>query len=618
MKDWRRSPEPPGMMGLKEPAYQAQGNWGQPEELHQPDFDPASPLPNTTPTIFLSTDVHTSRHPAAPPRTTGLSLYTMCLRVILRNISSVQDLGDMPYRNAKPILEECRIDQLIALEETSPHLLEHTEEIWKRNCLRDFIDLRKKYTPGVGATAKEPKSWRRLYFRTKGEIEQAKVEAAQRIKDKYAQHRAEKDAKKLVVSDRPLMLKAARSGGRRFGMATAVAGASVSKGQSLINKARSGSAAQAKLTAPRSGRIGFKTQGRSKMVGVEIAPEAAGVESRQMVKPMVAPRRIQGGASQGLARMKEFSRPLPGSEAAEEAAKSTTLRSQRAEMETSRSGKQLPDTTAELTGLPRLKPHEVAAAPPLTPSSSSSSSFGTSTIPLLGRNKNHDPSPERKAPSSPPPDVARTERRKLNFFGVAKPAAVSTSTGSCGGSPSSTSVVEVRGMKRAHSGSSSSSIKNGDARSVPSSSSSGVTKTVTVTWPPASSPTATSFFSSGSSKSSGAVRVVQAKRARTQASPRTSPRPQPPSVKIQREEIDAGETTKTPRHPDTTEIGSMGGARPAPPRQHGNIPPVGGGGAIRSLIKDDRLARASPAAISSVFAPSRSNPGGRGATGGNR
>ncbi len=59
---------------------------------------------------------------------------------------------------------------------------------------------------------KEPKSWRKLYFRTKGEIEQAKVEAAQRIKDKYAQHRAEKDAKKLVVSDRPLMTRNARSG----------------------------------------------------------------------------------------------------------------------------------------------------------------------------------------------------------------------------------------------------------------------------------------------------------------------------------------------------------------------------------------------------------------------
>ncbi|SPO27894.1 uncharacterized protein UTRI_05037 [Ustilago trichophora] len=616
MKDWRRSPEPPGMMGLKEPAYHAQGNWGQPDELHHPDFDPASPLPNTTPTIFLSTDV---RNRAAPPRTTGLNLYTMCLRVILRNISSVQDLGDMPYRNARPILEECRIDQLIALEETCPHLLEHTEEIWKRNCLRDFIDLRKKYNPDSAATAKEPKSWRRLYFRTKGEIEQAKVEAAQRIKDKYAQHRAEKDAKKLVVSDRPLMLKAARSGGRRFGMATAGAGASVSKGQSLMNKARSGSAAQAKLTAPRNGRFGFKTQGRSKMVGVEIAPEAAGVESRQMVRPMVAPRRIQGGGSQGLARMEEFSRPLPGSEAAEEAAKSTTSRSQRAEAEAYRIGKQqLPDTTAELTGLPRLKPHEVAAAPPLTPASSSSP--GSSTIPLFGRNRIHNLSPERKAPSSPPPDVASIERRKLNFFGVAKPGAVSISSSSRDGSPSSTSVVEVRGMKRPHSTTSSSASRNGDARSVPSSSSSSsVTKTVTVTSPPASSPTTTSFFGSNSSKSNNTVRVVQAKRARTQASPRISPPPQTCNGKTPREDIQLAETTKPARHSNTTEGGTIGGARPTSTRQQSNTLLVGGGGAIRSPIKDDRLARASPAAISSVFAPSRSSLGGsRGATGGNR
>uniref|UniRef100_V5GSU7 Elongin-A n=1 Tax=Kalmanozyma brasiliensis (strain GHG001) TaxID=1365824 RepID=V5GSU7_KALBG len=133
----------------------------------------------------------------------------MALRVILRNISSVQDLGVLPYRHAKPILEECRIDQLILLEENSPHLLEHTEEIWKRNALRDFIDLRRRYTTEV----KEPKSWRKLYFRTKGETEQAKVDAAKRIKDKYEQHRAEKDAKKLVLANCNLVLP--EQGGQR-------------------------------------------------------------------------------------------------------------------------------------------------------------------------------------------------------------------------------------------------------------------------------------------------------------------------------------------------------------------------------------------------------------------
>ena len=586
------------MMGLKDAAYQVQGNWGQPEEL-QSDFDPASPLPHTTPAAFLATDGRPPRSLTQPRRTDGLSLYAMCLRVILRNISSVQDLGDMPYRNAKPILEECRIDQLILLEEASPHLLEHTDEIWKRNCLRDFIELRKKYQPpnSPGTTtmmAKEPKSWRRLYFRTKGEIEQAKVEAAQRIKDKYAQHRAEKDAKKLVVSDRPLMLKAARSGGRRFGITAGGGGAS--KGQSLMNKARSGSAAQAKLTAPRNGRFGFKTQGRSKAVGVEIASEAAGVEVRQMARPMVAPRRITGGGSEGLARMKEFSRPPPSEEGKSIAAASTSRRAAEPG-ETSRNGRQVADAAAETTGLPRLKPHEVAAAPPLTPSASSSgitprskAAHGHPTGSASTLSSHSTEAPSRRQPASPPPDIARTERRKLNFFSGTKPSSASTlpsstSSSSRGASPlsPSTSGVEVRGMKRAHS----SSSQSADATSsrIPSSSSGAKT----VTSPPASLPTATSFFGSGGKP--GGVRVVQAKRARVQeVVPRSST-----SAAV------GSASRKDKDEPRLATTGAMDGARPSPARQQSSA-------TTRSPAKDERTARASSAAMSSVFAPSRSSP----------
>lgn len=430
MKDWRRSPEPAGMMGVKDAAYQVQGNWGQPDELPD-DFDPAAPLPPTR-RHEPATDAASRRLP---------SLYSMCLRVIMSNISSVQDLGDMPYRNAAPILEECRIDQLILLEEASPHLLGHTDEIWKRNCLRDFFELRKKYSePIAGAAApREPKSWRKLYFRTKGEIEQAKVEAAQRIKDKYAQHRAEKDAKKLVVSDRPLMAKTARSI-RRFGTGPGAGG--VTKGQSLLNKARSGSAAQAKLTAPRNGRpiSGFKTQGRSRAVGIEIAPEAAGIETRTTTRPMVAPRKIDGGASDGLARLKQFSRPLPGTEAEEAKARSAVSRRPAPKPPADASAENL-DTLAAHTGLPRLKPHQVAAAPPLAPSTSSPSRLGSASH---TRNGTHTPgsasaaSPRAElSPRPPPPDLARTERKKLDFFGTVRSSSPRDAT------------VEVRGVKRA-------------------------------------------------------------------------------------------------------------------------------------------------------------------------
>lgn len=545
------------MMGVKDANYQLQSNWGQPDELST-DFDPTSPLPHTTPTL-------TPRHQPS-------SLYTMCLRVILRNITSVQDLGVLPYRHAKPILEECRIDQLITLEEASPHLLEYSEEIWKRNCLRDFIDLRRKYADQV-VQAKEPRSWRKLYFRTKGEIEQAKVDVAKRIKDKYEQHRAEKEAKKLVVRDRPMMAKAARVGGRKFGVAVG----GVSKGQNLLNKARSGSVAQAKLTAPRNGRSPFKTQGRSRVVGAEIAPEAAGVEVKQ-VRPMVAPRRVLGGSSEGLAKMREFSRPLPCETIASTAA-SYQCRTvpQRSDSDTAKTARH---STDDSTALPRLKPHQVASAPLL------SSSSRDRPAPTQAS----DTSSKRKA--SPPPDIARTERRKLDFFGggaarssPSNAVASSSSPRRGGPLPSSPSAaVEVRDMKRAPSHS-----LTADTMSAKSGSS--------LTSPPASSPTP--FFSSRVGGASGGgggggVRVVQAKRARMQnravevgSSPRNSSPPSSASVQTLLSGREESEKRPTPTRRQSSTSSTMSISRTSP-------------------VKDARLARASPAALSSIFMPSSS------------
>lgn len=283
------------MMGTHNEAYShLQNNWGPPEELllsksrqeESHEFDPAAPMSGRAPQ--LQPTIHA--RPAS-------SLYTMCLRVILRNLVSVQDLGDMPWRNAKPILEACRVDQLITLEEASPHLLEHSEEIWRRNCLQDFMELRKLYSDNQNR--KEPKSWRRLYFKTRGQIEKAKGEAAQRIKDKYAQHKAEKESKRLVVSDRPLMkARTPTSSMRRFGTA-----GNASKGQSLLNKARSGSVAQAKLTAPRNPPR--RSLGRSQAAAAEMVPVP-----ERTIRPMVAPKTISPTLTDGLIRMREFVKPI--------------------------------------------------------------------------------------------------------------------------------------------------------------------------------------------------------------------------------------------------------------------------------------------------------------------
>ncbi|KAN0061742.1 hypothetical protein ACQY0O_005734 [Thecaphora frezii] len=281
MKDWQRSPEPPSMMGPSTLGHGSAAEYGSSEEHRDPVVDDSAVISR-----LAAKNGYTSLRGGKDAK---LSLTNMCKKIIMRNLHAVQDLGDMPFRVAKDILDQCRVDQLIMLEEASPHLQAHTDQIWKRNCLRDFVDLRKKYEDG---TKKESSSWRKAYLRKKGELEEQKEEAKQRIKDRYASHRAEKDAKKLVVSDRPLMK--ARSGRKvgAFGTSTAPG----TKGQSLIMKARSGSAAAARLTGG-GGNNAFRptTVGRARAVGSILQP------AQVAQRPMVAPKRVSGQSS----RLKE-------------------------------------------------------------------------------------------------------------------------------------------------------------------------------------------------------------------------------------------------------------------------------------------------------------------------
>lgn len=81
------------------------------------------------------------------------------VRVLLL-ILALYDVGDMPYRVAAPLLQQCKAEQLRMIEDVSPHLLEHTEELWQRACLRDFSDLRKLHEDDALVP---PDSWRDLY-----------------------------------------------------------------------------------------------------------------------------------------------------------------------------------------------------------------------------------------------------------------------------------------------------------------------------------------------------------------------------------------------------------------------------------------------------------------------
>jgi elongin-A len=90
-----------------------------------------------------------------PPAT----LLSMAQRGATRDISSLQDVGDISYELLRPILKKVtNPEQLRNLEIKSPHLADHTAELWQAFIARDIPQWQKKIME-----PKNPKSWWKVY-----------------------------------------------------------------------------------------------------------------------------------------------------------------------------------------------------------------------------------------------------------------------------------------------------------------------------------------------------------------------------------------------------------------------------------------------------------------------
>ncbi|KAJ7157019.1 RNA polymerase II transcription factor SIII subunit A-domain-containing protein [Mycena crocata] len=90
------------------------------------------------------------------------SLVFCCQRVAAVNVDAISSLGDeLRYDLVKPILERCAVDQLLRLEQASPHLQKDTPEIWKELCFRTYPSAAEQYHRGQ---IQEPESWKDQYF----------------------------------------------------------------------------------------------------------------------------------------------------------------------------------------------------------------------------------------------------------------------------------------------------------------------------------------------------------------------------------------------------------------------------------------------------------------------
>jgi elongin-A len=136
------------------------------------------------------------------------SLVYYCRRVATAHVDGIVGLGDnASYDLVRPILESCSADNLRRLEDASPHLKAHTNDLWRQQCLREHLAEVEEYPSGSLNT---PKSWRDLFFDLRAKKERRLEEISARMKSQRLEAEERKKQKEIKFTDRVPPMKRAR------------------------------------------------------------------------------------------------------------------------------------------------------------------------------------------------------------------------------------------------------------------------------------------------------------------------------------------------------------------------------------------------------------------------
>ncbi|GAA5978598.1 hypothetical protein JCM10908_004417 [Rhodotorula pacifica] len=97
------------------------------------------------------------------PRPAPPSLRDISLSMLRLHWQAVRDVGDAPYALLKSLLPLSNAAQLADIEDNSPHIVPHTNGIWRQICVQEFIEIRKAVEDGRISKKDEPSSWREQY-----------------------------------------------------------------------------------------------------------------------------------------------------------------------------------------------------------------------------------------------------------------------------------------------------------------------------------------------------------------------------------------------------------------------------------------------------------------------
>ncbi|KAF8965301.1 RNA polymerase II transcription factor SIII subunit A-domain-containing protein [Flammula alnicola] len=140
------------------------------------------------------------------------TLVQLCQRAAVAHVDSICSLGDdLTYPLVKPILERCSIEQLLRLEQSSPHLQSGTTEIWKDLCFRKYrLTAVERYS--IDDDPQEPDSWKSRYFALQDAEAKRIEEVGSRLRTQRMEADERKKEKEVKYTERLPDAKRARTG----------------------------------------------------------------------------------------------------------------------------------------------------------------------------------------------------------------------------------------------------------------------------------------------------------------------------------------------------------------------------------------------------------------------
>ncbi|KAF5381033.1 hypothetical protein D9615_004153 [Tricholomella constricta] len=138
------------------------------------------------------------------------TLVQLCQRVCASNINYISSLGDdLSYDLVKPILERCNAEQLLRIEQASPHLQASTPAIWRDLCYSMFPLAIERYSMGP---ENEPRSWKDHYsFLREAEAKRLE-EASTKLRNQRLEAEERKKEREVKLTDRVPPPKRQRTG----------------------------------------------------------------------------------------------------------------------------------------------------------------------------------------------------------------------------------------------------------------------------------------------------------------------------------------------------------------------------------------------------------------------